>query len=791
MSYTYEKDGKELWLDEADPARRFDNMLYNKSYMTLIDQWARGRGFYQDPAGRVCNVVSAGRTIYIRDEETGECFSVNFSPVWRDCSSYRCGSGFNYQIIENVTDGLKVTWRIYVPAGEDPVEVWDLRVQDVSHTHRKVSVFTCVQMNCDGVDTYGGSLFRIARYEADINGIFVRTDAAPHEDMDFPIHNGFLAADRKPDGWDANLEKFIGSRRTAANPEAVEQGRCQARIASMATPTGTMHFRLQISAGGQEDLRLVIGACAQIDHAAALRSKYVRGSLDSDEHFDALAAERAAMMRNIRVSTGDESIDPMVNLWLKQQVHYGATWVRWGYKGYRDIVQQAQGVLTQDAALARKDLLAACAHQYADGFALRGWHPLDPLRYADCAQWLVSAVTEYVKETGDFALLEEVVPFVDGEGGARQAKGVQHMEGVSGGGEFQSAGAGGESAPPATVYEHLLRAMNRLHTDRGPHDLCLIFFGDWNDSLTGVCKKGRGESVWLSMAFCRCALLMQELAAYLGRKDDAARMAAWHAEMADAINRNAWDGQWYLCALDDDGNPIGSKENDEGKIFLNMQSWAQLGRVCDDERWATALVSTYQHLDSGWGLMLNWPTYTKPQSNIGRLSYLRPGACENGSVYTHGNAFLLLAMAERGMADAALKCWHDIHPGNPRRPVTLQPNVFFNGYDGPDSDNQPGMGGHAWTTGSASWMFFAMTDYILGLRRTYDGIVIRPCLPSAWKTASITRIYRGTTYKVALNNPAGRENPPVKKITIDGKAHPTDKPLPIDGKIHEVVVELG
>ncbi len=757
--YTYSNDNTQLTLDTADPSRRFDNMLYNRAYMTMIDQCARGGGKHMTEEGYTNILLTTGRTLYLRDDETGKFFSAGWAPVCRDYASYRCTSGFNYQIIENVTDALKVTWRIYVPAGDDPIEIWDVRVADVSGRPRKVSLFTFAEMTCDGMDLYGGALYRFAKYYPQINGIFVRQDYVKHHEINFPWHNGFLAADRKADAWDAHKEKFIGPNRFPDRPITVEQGSCQNRHASMNTPTCTLQFRLAIPARGAQDTRMIIGGCDDIPRIQALRDTYLNGSLEKDPHFDALAAERAAMMKNIQLQTPEPSINTMLNGWTKQQIHYGAVWVRWGYKGYRDIVQQSQGILTQDAAQARKNLKRACEHQYSNGFALRGWHPLDTMEYADSAQWLISAITEYVKETGDFAFLDEDTKYLD-------------------------KGSG-------TIYEHLMKAMIRLHTDRGPRGMCLAFFGDWNDSLTHVCKKGKGESVWLSMAFCRCAILMKELAERLGKKDDAARMAAWHAEMAQIINDKAWDGDWYICAIDDDGNLIGSKTNEEGKIFLNMQSWAQLGRVADESRFNRALAAVRKHLDSGWGLMLNWPTYTRPNDNIGRLTYLRPGICENGSVYTHGNAFMMLACLERGLADEALRIWRDIIPANPNRPGETQPNVFINGYYGPDSDIAPGRAEHAWVTGSASWMFMTVVEYMLGLRRTYDGLVIKPCLPSGWRNASITRIYRGTTYKVSISNPSGKQNPPVKSIAIDGKSHPVEKPLPIDGKEHEVSVVMG
>lgn len=759
MAFTYSADNKELWIDTAEPARRMDNMLYNRAYFTMIDQCARGNGRHMTDEGYTNNLISGPRLIYVRDDETGQYFSVGWAPIYKPYTSYRAGAGLNYNIIENATDGLKVTWRIYVPAGEDPVEVWDLRVQDTTGRARKVSVFTAAEMNCDGVDLYGGSLYRLAKYVPDANAIFVLQDYETHKTINFPWHNGFLTADRTPDTWDANKEKFTGPHRTLANPLAVEQGFCENHIGSMWTPTCTMHFRLAVGANGRQDTRMIIGGCDTPARICQLRDKYLAGSLEKDAHFDQLAREASSMMANIQVRTPEPTIDPMINLWVKQQVHYGATWVRWGYKGYRDIVQQSQGILTQDPALARKNLKKACEHQYADGFALRGWHPLDPMRYADSSQWLISAITEYVKETGDFAFLDESTKYLD------EGKG--------------------------SIYEHLMKSLVRLHTDRGAHNLCLTFFGDWNDSLTAVCRKGKGESVWLSMAFCRCALLMKELAEHLGKTQDAAQMDQWHKEMAKAINQHAWDpAGWYLCALDDDGNPIGSQQNEEGKVFLNMQSWAQLGKVADDARFGKAYDAVKKHLDSGWGLMLNWPAYTRPQDNIGRLSYLRPGICENGSVYTHGNAFMILALLERGQADEALKIWQAVHPGNPARPVACQQNVFINGYLGPESDIAPGTAEHAWVTGSAGWMFLCVTEYMLGLRRSYAGLLVQPHLPSSWKSAEITRTFRGTTYHVTFSNPAGKQNPPVRSITVDGKSHPVSQPLPIDGGKHEVAVTL-
>ncbi|MEN8254448.1 MAG: hypothetical protein ABFR33_03155 [Verrucomicrobiota bacterium] len=756
----FEENGMVLRIDTPEPDRTLHNMLYNTNYLTMLDQNNCGMAKHMSKAGFNCNIVQNDRFIYVRDTESGECFSIGFAPVYAEYERYSCRNGLNYQIVENVTDGIEAVWRIYVPAGEDPVEIWDVRLRNTGDRSRSMQLFTYMPMNCDGEDLYCGDLHRIAEYLPEQQAIFVRMDAPRYMgEIDLPWHNGFMAVDREPQGWDANLAQVIGPRRTIRNPLVVEQGACSGSKASMLDPVCTLQVDMELAPGSAKEVRFMVGACDAAPMIGQLRGKYLSGgSLKSDPHFDALQKAEAGRAANLRVDTPDKALNDMVNIWVPKQIDLGLEWTRWGFKGYRDIVQQSQGAVVQSPEAALEYLLKACAHQYESGFGLRGWHPVDTLRYADSAQWMIGAFSEYLRETGNFEVLEKKVLFFDD----------------------------GE----ATVYEHLRRALLRLREDRGAHGLCLAFFGDWNDSLTGVCREGRGESVWLSMAFCRSCLQLAEIAEHVGKNEEAVEYRAWQSEMAAAINEHAWDGKWYLCALDDDANPVGSQHNEEGKIFLNMQSWAQLGKVADDDRWEQSWHSVNQMLDTGWGLMLNWPTYTKYVHNIGRLSSIRPGAAENGSVYTHGNAFMLLALYERGMADEAYELWKAVHPGNPSRPVKNQPNIFFNGYYGPDSEIRAGLGEHAWTTGSAPWMYQCATEYMLGVRRTFGGLVIQPCMPSAWEKASVHRVYRGTTYDIRIANPGKKAGSPIKSITVDGAPHDPAHPLPIDGGKHEVIVEL-
>lgn len=763
--FHWSEDGRRVWVDTPEPPHNLVNVLYNSNYCTMIDHCARGLGRHMTPVGYRNNVVENERLIYVRDDSGGgEYFTLCWLPVIHPFDRYRATAGLGYQQIEIETCEVSATWRIFVPAGEDPIEIWDLVIENTALRSREFSLFSYVSMKCDGTDLYSGELFRIVRYLPEIEAIFAQTDAEQHQTLDFPWHNGFMAASRTPESWDANPGPFIGGGgRTLARPIALERGRGSGSIASMWPPCASLHLKISLASGEKQRLRFILGACDTPAMVVQLKQKYlsdlVSSDLDRDPTFRAMQAKFEALTAGLKIATPEPTIDRMLNEWVKIQCHCGMNWGRWGTVGYRDVLQQSIGSVTQAPNNVRDWILAACRHQYADGFALRAWRPIDTHRNADSAAWLVPATTEYIKETGDRTILDAIAPYYDcGEG---------------------------------TVYEHLTRAVTRLHEDRGPHGLCLAHEGDWNDSLTGVCRRGLGESVWLSQMFARCCRMMQELCIWLKRPEEADRYRTWHAEMVEAINTHAWDGEWYLCALDDDGQPIGSKENGEGKIFLNMQSWSHLGGVASEDRWNKAWTAVRRHLDSGWGLMLNWPTYHRPQDNVGRLSYIRPGAGENGSVYTHGNAFMLLALLERGMADEALALWRAIHPANPDRPGAAMPNIFYNGFYGPDSEIMAGLADHAWTTGSGAWMSFAVFELMIGVRRTYEGLVLRPCLPGEWPGAQMKRRYRDTTYDIRIENPALVAGAALESISVDDRDWPVDQPLPLDGGDHQVIAILS
>ena len=315
--YSYQNDGKELWLETSEPQRNFENILYNKSYFTLIDQCARGRGTHMTKDGFVNHIIAGDRIIFVRDDDTGEFFTLNWAPVYKSYQSYKCCAGINYQIFENITNDMKFTWRIYVPLGDDPLEIWDIRVENLNKNTRNISLFSYLEMECDGTEIYCNFLFRSAKYYSGSNSIIVNQDAEFHELNDFPYHNGFLSADRKPESWDADKQEFIGAGSTIANPKAVKSGECSGSIASRDTPVTVMQFKMGIKAGSKEDTRLLVGACSDQNMIRQMREKYLEGNLDNDFVFDAMRNETAHTMQNITIDTPSDSMNKMLNTWVE------------------------------------------------------------------------------------------------------------------------------------------------------------------------------------------------------------------------------------------------------------------------------------------------------------------------------------------------------------------------------------------------------------------------------------------------------------------------------------------
>ena len=756
---SFQNNGLEFVVNNPATPRAFDNFLWNDAIMSNVSQTGVGYADYQ-PAGleaiqlltgngRVCDFDIYGREslmsrlIYIRDNDTGVFWNVNWEPVRRAYEKYECTHGLGYTIICNVTEGIEAVFSLLVPVGNDPVELWKLSLVNRSGRARNLSIFMYNQFQFRykwGFDSYGDMLYRSGGYSAYLNAVVA--DKHPHVRPHSHL-TGFLATDAVIEAFDSARDAFVGIYGNLSAPDAVVAGRCTNTPGSSDATIGAMQLSVQLGAEDARELNFVLGAA---DGTAAIKNMLHTYLGKYDTYWKELKAKKAEMCSHHVVKTPDAHFNEMFNYWMKQQSAFGAAWCRWGWMGYRDIVQHGYGVCSYMPARTKEILREAVRYQYADGTAMRGWNPIDTKPYSDSAMWLAFTLTAYVRETADTALLNEVIPFYD-EG-------------------------------EATLLGHIERALDFMENHRGAHGLCLIKFGDWNDSLTAVGKKGKGESVWLSEAYVEAENQLAALYAFLGDTEKEADARRRAEAMKNAIAETAWDGEWFVRCFDDDGIKVGSKENDEGQIFSESQGWALIAGIAP-EKAAQVLDSCDKMLMTPHGYKLLAPTFTKVNERIGRISTMEPGICENGTIYTHTNIWLIMGMLRNGYTEKAYTHFKRLTAGylhGDDNKANCPPYIYANCYYGPDHRNNAFQMEFAWITGSISWVNNVMAEEFLGVAADYNGLKIQPRLPKEWDTVTYRRTFRGAAYDFTITNGEG-----ALYVTVDGKA--------IDGNVLPVFAD--
>ena len=771
----FNTDGTEFIVTNPDAPRALDNFLWNDACFSIVQHTGVGCLDYQPGdqeaiqlltgIGRTCDFDVIGRDhlmsrlVYIRDNDTGTFWNLNWEPVCRPSDKFECRHGLGYTILTNTTEGIEARFRIFVPPGNDPVELWDLGIKNGRPAACNLSIFIYVQFQFAfkwGFNSYGDTIYREAHFNRELNAVVASKHPfrRPHDFL-----TGFLTSDQAIVAFDGSRAAFVGTYGTLKDPVAVQRGRCSNTPGSADATIGALQFDLVIKSDEEKPLTLVLGAIDQESKIASIRERYLG---HTGAFFARLAAQNATLVATNRVKTPDPLFDRMVNIWIKQGASYGSRWCRWGWNGYRDIVQHGMGVSALNPARTRAILLEALRHQFSTGLALRGWNPVDEKPYSDSALWLVFTLCAYLKETGDWALLEEPVPYY----------------------------GGGASA---SVMDHIRLALDFLEKNKGAHGLILIKFGDWNDSLTGVGKKGRGESVWLSIAYAEAMREMAELTGFLSRAGAQADYTRRRDAIAAAINSQAWDGQWYRRCYDDDARPIGSRENRFARIFMEPQCWALIAGIASPERARQLIDSCDRLLLTELGYMLLSPPYTELDSGIGRISSMEPGIAENGTIYTHVNIWMILGLLRLGKANQAYDIFKRITPGSLSGPADPKRNASFlysNCYYGPQHKNRPFQQEFTWITGSYAWLNTVLINELIGVKPNYDGLRVQPCLPAAWPEVSIARTWRGATYNIHVRNPHRLETGRVE-LVVDGQPFPGNLlPAFADGKTHEVTATM-
>jgi cellobiose phosphorylase len=661
------------------------------------------------------------------------------------CEGFECRFGMDTYRLGCRRAGIDGRLGVFVHP-ELPLEVWQVTLANAADCPRELSWFFRIAVNVDSYPFY----YFVPRVVCeglleDGSMVFVN-----HDQNNKHPRAAFLATAEPLDGFDMMAEVFDGGPRRAPIPAAVARGRCFDSLGRQ--PYGGLiaagQFNATLAPGRERTWALAYGKCPlDADERAELLAKVKREVLTRPQEARArLAGIWRDKVRRQAIATPDGELDRYFNVWSRYQARNQARFVRALDKvGYRDILQDLLGVCDSEPEFVRRQLAIALRYQYPDGTAVRQYERFgggghDLRSYQDSPVWIPDVLARYLQETGDRAFLDEQVPFLDPQT-------LQPSRSESG-----------------TVYDHAGRALRNLFERTGHHGLCRIGYGDWNDALSKIGGE-RGVSVWLSCAFVYACGQMAEIAAWHGRKADAADFRRMAAAMTQRINDHAWDGNWYVYAIDDAGRAIGSHACAEGRIHLNVNTWALFAGVAAAAGREQQLWEALAELDTPFGHVLLKPPYTRASRDaVGRIADQLPGMFENGSIYTHGEAFYLFALVCAGRSDEWYAALQKTLSANQVPDVsTAPPHQQSNFFVGPDHER---FGENLFSnfTGSLAW-YRRSIERICGLAPEFDGLRLAPQPPSQWDAYRVVRNFRGCELDVRFRRGDAFA------VTIAGRAH--------------------
>jgi cellobiose phosphorylase len=785
----FTEDGREYVITRPDTPRPWANVICPGEYGTIVTQAGTG---YSWMTHATLNRLTRweqdlvrdewGKYLYCRDRRSGTFWSLAWQPVRSRPTRYECRHGVGYTSITSVNSGIESRYTIFVPP-RDPLEIWRVRLMNLSRRTRQLDLFTYLEWNLGPApDTHREfhRLFIEQEYDPRAHALLaskrLSTIAEQRHGQPWNCpwpHVAFHAASVRPSSFETDKRRFLGQYGTPASPAALARPRQSNSAGKWQDGIGSLQVPLTLRPGEEKEVVFTVGVADTRAGALRLARRFAKPDA-VDRAWGSMRRHWETFLGPLQIKTPDAGFDILNNVWLKYQAMSGRIWGRTGFFqpggafGFRDQLQDSQVFLPLQPEHTRRQILAHAAHQFVDGTAFHWWHPLTEegarKPYNDDLLWLPFVTLNYLLETANLAILDERIPFLEQDGRPSQDVG--------------------------TIYDHCRRAIDSFWTRIGPHGVPLMGAGDWNDGLSAIGNRLQSESVWLAHFLIGILDGWVQLEARRPWPDrEVMKRYANEAEkMRVAVNEHFWDGEWYVRATKDSGEAIGSRRNQDGRIFLNAQTWAILHRVATADRIPVLLKAMQKHLYRAYGPLLLYPAYRTPDPEIGYLTRYAPGARENGGLYTHAGLWAVQAecvLGRRRHAWALLKRFWPVYRGMDPDRYQVEPYVSPGSVDGPQSPHY-GRGGWTWYTGSAAWMLRVSTEWLLGVRPEWDGLLVEPCLPPGWKGFSMTRAFRGSTYLIDVSVEKGPA-----QIVVDGK--PLDSrlvPAFGDGREHRVAVRI-
>lgn len=794
----FDNEKREYVIDRVDLPVSWTNYLGVKDLCVVVNHTAGGYMFYQSPEyhrvtrfrGNAVPMDRPGHYVYLRDAEDGDYWSISWQPVGKplDQAKYTCRHGMSYTTYECDYKGIKASQTLMVPM-DDAVELWDVRLKNTTDKERRISVFSYCEFSFHHI-MIDNQNFQMSLYCA---GSSYDENIIEYDLFYEEFGYQYFTSNVTPDGFECLRDSFLGAYRTEDNPIAVEHGTCSGSHELGNNHCGSLQKDLVLAPG--EEVRLIF----MLGEGNREAGKKIREKYSDMANVDAAYAQLKDYWENkfaqLQIKTPNEGMNTLINTWNLYQAEVNimfsrfASFIEVGGRtglGYRDTAQDAMTIPHSNPEKCRQRIVELLRGLTTKGYGLHLFSPewFDPdakkekkkpfksptviptvnakdivhgLEDAcsDDALWLVPSIIEYIKETGETGFADETVTYADGGEG--------------------------------TVYEHMKRILDFSAEQVGTTGICKGLRADWNDCL----NLGGGESAMVSFLHYWAISHFLQLAEYLGRTEDVEKYQAMRERVGNVCNRELWDKEWFIRGITKNGKKIGTSEDAEGKVHLESNAWAVLSGAADVEKGKRAMDSVDKYLFTPYGILLNAPSYTVPDDDIGFVTRVYPGLKENGSIFSHPNPWAWAAECVLGRGDRAMKFYNALCPYYQNNMIEIrqsEPYSYCQFVVGRDH-TAFGRARHPFMTGSGGWAYFSATRYMLGIRPDFEHLTIDPCIPADWKEFSAVRRWRGAEYKIHVENPDGVMKG-VQELYLDGEKVERI-PVMAQGSRHDVRVVMG